>query len=67
MNVLLDLDGTLTDPREGILGCIRHVLARLAQPVPEDRLLERHIGPPLREAGARHLLSKPDDLTEIVA
>jgi phosphoglycolate phosphatase-like HAD superfamily hydrolase len=24
VNVLLDLDGTLTDPREGILACLRH-------------------------------------------
>lgn len=48
MNVLLDLDGTLTDPREGILKCIRHALDRLGEPCPEDGELERYIGPPLQ-------------------
>ena len=32
MNVLLDLDGTLTDPEEGIVGCIRHALVALGRP-----------------------------------
>ena len=26
MNVFLDLDGTLTDPKQGIVGCIQHAL-----------------------------------------
>jgi phosphoglycolate phosphatase len=47
MNVLLDLDGTLTDPREGIVNCIRHALDRLGEPYPTDGELERYIGPPL--------------------
>jgi phosphoglycolate phosphatase len=45
--VLLDLDGTLTDPREGITGCIRHALCALGRPVPEDDDLTWCIGPPL--------------------
>jgi phosphoglycolate phosphatase len=48
VNVLFDLDGTLTDPREGILGCINHALRSLGQPVPPEEVLERFIGPPLR-------------------
>ena len=48
MNVLLDLDGTLTDPREGILKCIRHALNRLGEPCPVDGELDRYIGPPLQ-------------------
>ena len=47
MNVLLDLDGTLTDPRDGIISCIRHALVGLDMPCPPDRELERYIGPPL--------------------
>ncbi len=50
MNVLLDLDGTLTDPREGIVACFRHTLRVLGRPVPPDTDLERYIGPPLRDA-----------------
>lgn len=47
MNVLLDLDGTLTDPREGIVRCMRHSLTSLGEPCPSDAELERYIGPPL--------------------
>jgi len=46
--VLLDLDGTLTDPRPGIVGCIRYALQRLARPCPPDDALAACIGPPLR-------------------
>lgn len=52
MNVLFDLDGTLTDPREGIVGCFRHALVALKAKVPPDALLESCIGPPLRESFA---------------
>ncbi len=49
MNVLFDLDGTLTDPGEGIVGCLQHTLRGLGRPSPPDADLARHIGPPLRE------------------
>lgn len=47
LNVFLDLDGTLTDPREGITRCIQHALGRLDRPVPEESELLHCIGPPL--------------------
>ncbi len=47
VNVLLDLDGTLTDPKEGIVQCIKFALAGLGEPCPADAELERCIGPPL--------------------
>jgi phosphoglycolate phosphatase len=50
--VLLDLDGTLTDPRAGIVRSIRHALDRLAWPCPPDDALAARIGPPLRETFA---------------
>lgn len=53
--ILLDLGGTLTDPREGILRCFQHALARIGAAVPADQELESYIGPPLRETLA-HLL-----------
>lgn len=46
--VLLDLDGTLTDPRTGIVRSIRHALERLDRPSPPDEALAACIGPPLR-------------------
>lgn len=42
-----DLDGTLTDPKPGITGCIQYALERLGAPVPSKDELEWCIGPPL--------------------
>ena len=47
-NVLFDLDGTLTDSREGIIRCIRHALVQLGTACPADYELQTYIGPPLR-------------------
>jgi len=46
--LLFDLDGTLTDPRPGIVGCIRFALDRLRVSCPSDEVLAGYIGPPLR-------------------
>lgn len=46
--VFCDLDGTLTDPKIGITGCIQYALERLGAPVPETDQLLWCIGPPLR-------------------
>ena len=48
-NVLFDLDGTLTDPAEGIVRCIQHSLTTLNVSCPPAEELTRYIGPPLRE------------------
>jgi phosphoglycolate phosphatase len=48
--VLLDLDGTLTDPREGVLASFRCALEGVGVVSPGDAVLERGIGPPLHEA-----------------
>jgi phosphoglycolate phosphatase len=55
VHILFDLDGTLTDPREGIVGCIRHALERMDYPCPPEAELARHIGPPLHEGFAEIL------------
>ncbi len=34
--VLFDLDGTLTDPAEGICGSFRHALASVGHPVGDE-------------------------------
>jgi phosphoglycolate phosphatase len=51
-NVLFDLDGTLTDPREGIVGCLKYAILSLGQNCPPDLELVRFIGPPLQESFA---------------
>ncbi len=57
MNILFDLDGTLTDPREGIVACIKHGLSSLGEPSPPDSDLVRFLGPPLHDTFARLLAS----------
>lgn len=46
-HLFLDLDGTLTDPREGIVRSIAHALAAMGRPVPAPESLTQFIGPPL--------------------
>ena len=48
-NVLLDLDGTLTDPAPGFVSCIRYALSNLGIQAPTDEYIASHIGPPLDE------------------
>ena len=49
-NILFDLDGTLTDPREGITRSIQYALAKLGIDEPDLTRLEHFIGPPLLQA-----------------
>ena len=52
-NVLLvDLDGTLTDPSQGIVGCFRFALAAMGRPQPAEADLTWIIGPALRRSFA---------------
>ena len=46
-HVYFDLDGTLTDPYEGITKCILYALDELGFPHPDDDYLYDCIGPPL--------------------
>jgi len=62
---LFDLDGTLTDPRPGIVACIRHAVEGLGRPCPEDDVLATFIGPPLR--GTFATLLETSDRTVIEA
>ncbi len=48
-HVYFDLDGTLTDPFEGISKCILYAVEQLGFPRPSDEYLLGCIGPPLYE------------------
>ena len=63
-NVLFDLDGTLTDPGEGITACFRYALGRLGRPCPPPEELARYIGPPIRPAFGEILRSEDARLIE---
>lgn len=60
MNLLFDLDGTLTDPREGITTCMRHALSCLGRNPDDYPNLERFIGPPLLQSFAELLGNDSD-------
>lgn len=48
--ILFDLDGTLTDPKEGITKCFQYALAHCGIDEPDLDKLEVVIGPPLRDS-----------------
>lgn len=54
-NILFDLDGTLTDPSEGITACIAYALEKLKVPCPPKHQLRKYIGPPLWQSFAELL------------
>lgn len=51
--ILFDLDGTLTDSREGIVHCVRETILGYGDPLPEEETLLRFIGPPLQDSFIR--------------
>lgn len=53
-NILFDLDGTLTDSREGIFKSIRYALTKLGREVPSEETLLRFVGPPLPDSFERY-------------
>lgn len=65
--LLVDLDGTLTDPAKGIVGCFRLALAALGRNPPPAADLTWIIGPPLRQSFAKVLggIGDPDRASRI--
>lgn len=53
--ILFDLDGTLTDPYEGIARSLTYALERLDAPIPDAEAIRGWIGPPLHETFVRYL------------
>ena len=48
--IFFDLDGTLTDSKEGILNSLRYAFDKLGEPVPPESTLIKFIGPPLQDS-----------------
>ncbi len=64
MNLLFDLDGTLTDPFTGITKCILYACDKLGRRCPREESLRWCIGPPLRDSFAKLLASDDAALIE---
>ena len=47
-NILIDLDGTLTDPKVGITTSVRYGLEKIGHPISPDTNIDWIIGPPLK-------------------
>lgn len=49
MIIAFDLDGTLSDPIEGVANSANHALERLGFPPKDREEIRKFIGPPLQE------------------
>ena len=65
--ILFDLDGTLTDSKEGIVNSVRWTLRKMDAPVPEEEILQLFIGPPLQDSFERFCGFSPERAVEAVA
>ncbi len=52
--IFLDLDGTLTDPKEGITKCVQYALEKMGITENDTSSLMRFIGPPLMVSFAQY-------------
>lgn len=63
--ILIDLDGTLTDPKVGITTSARYGLNKIGHPIADDVNIDWIIGPPLKASLAKILnVSVEGDLAE---
>ena len=66
MDILVDLDGTLVDPKPGLIGSVQYALDKLGHPVPPAEELLWMIGPPFRVSFPK-LLGSADRTEEAIA
>lgn len=61
-NLLIDLDGTLTDPKVGITTSARYGLNKVGRPISDHENIDWIIGPPLKASLAKLLNVELDDI-----
>lgn len=59
-NILIDLDGTLTDPKVGITTSARYGLEKIGHPISDEVNIDWIIGPPLKASLAKILNVEAD-------
>ncbi|MFZ0023977.1 HAD-IA family hydrolase [Acinetobacter sp.] len=59
-NILIDLDGTLTDPKVGITTSARYGLDKIGHPISDEINIDWIIGPPLKASLAKILNVEAD-------
>ena len=65
--IFFDLDGTLTDSKEGILNGLRCAFDKLGEPVPPESTLIKFIGPPLQDSFAEFCGFSAERAAEAIA
>lgn len=66
-SIFFDLDGTLTDSKEGVLECVRYAIETMGRPVPEGPDLLKFIGPPLQDSFMRYCGLSPEEARRALA
>lgn len=61
-----DLDGTLTDPREGITKSVQYALQKFGINEPDLHKLEPFIGPPLKDSFIKYYSFSDEDATQAI-
>lgn len=64
--ILFDLDGTLTDPKEGITTCVQYALKSFGIDEPDLDKLEPFIGPPLKDSFMKYYNMSEEDAVRAV-
>ena len=65
--ILFDLDGTLSDPKQGICGSVQYALKSFGIEEPDIDRLKPFIGPPLRDSFMKYYGFTPEQAEEAVA
>ena len=65
--ILFDLDGTVSDPKEGITGSVQYALKSFGIEEPDKDKLEPFIGPPLKDSFMRFYGFTPEQADAAIA
>lgn len=65
--VVFDLDGTLLDTAPGILAAVEHAIGEAGYPVPDAKVMESFIGPPVELSLERVVGMAPDEIKRTAA
>ena len=65
--IIFDLDGTLTDPAEGIVNSVRYALNKFSIDENHDEKILKFIGPPLHTSFEKNNNLSPDEAKQAVA
>ncbi len=65
--ILLDLDGTVSDPMVGICTSVQYGLRKMGIEVPDIKVLTPFIGPPLRDSFRKYYHIPEENIEKVVA